>query len=350
MTELETRAPRRRWPWVLLLAALLLALLGGAGYGGWHLWHARAETEDTLAAQDTLIRRLSRQLGQTQSELEQLRERQSDLADGVHRNADGLAQLQDRLGDIEQTLARLSAALQGGRTRTQLVATEQLLLIANDRAQLLHDAPGAAVALQLAEDRLAALAEPRLFEVRKAVAGERAALLAVPQADRSGAALSLATLIEHAQALPLRDRPRREPSTVSANAEAVRRTNAERGGWARGWSSVREALAAVFLIRRSDQPVDRLLPPEQDALVLQLYALKLESARAALLQNQTVAFRSAVDSALAFLADYYRPEDPGVSAARAELERLRGLELDPPLPDLSRGLGLLRAYLDAMHQ
>jgi len=49
-----------------------------------------------------------------------------------------------------------------------------------------------------------------------------------------------------------------------------------------------------------------------------------------------------------WLGDYYRAEDPTVSAARAELERLRGLELDPPLPDLSRSVGLLRAYLDAM--
>ena len=112
--------------------------------------------------------------------------------------------------------------------------------------------------------------------------------------------------------------------------------------------SLREFFQAVFIVRRTDKPVDRLLPQEQEVLVQQLLALKLESARAALLQNDTATFRSALDSSLQWLADYYLIDDPAVSATRAELQRLRGLELDPPLPDLSRSVGLLRAYLDAM--
>jgi uroporphyrin-3 C-methyltransferase len=226
---------------------------------------------------------------------------------------------------------------------------EQLLLLANDRVQLAHDADGAAKALQLAEDRLSTLAEPRLFEVRKAIAEERAALQAVPAVDRSGAALALGELIARAPALPLRERPVRQPVAAPAAGSAPLPVRSG-GWWERGWGSLRDMLSAVFVIRRTDKPVDRLLPPEQEALVLQLYALKLESARAALLLGDSGAFHGSVDSALQWLADYYRPEDPAVEAARAELEKLRGLELAPPLPDLSRSVGLLRAYLDSAPQ
>ncbi|MBV8062797.1 MAG: uroporphyrinogen-III C-methyltransferase [Nevskia sp.] len=344
MTETEA-SPSRRSSWGLLLLALLL--LGGAGTAGWHLWHASHDTEESVAAQEALLIRLNRQLGDAQSSIEQLHERQSDLLDALHHNADDVAKLQNRADESEQVVAHLSADVKGGRTRAQLLAVEQVLLMANDRVQLAHDARGAGVALQLAEERLSALAEPRLFEVRKAVAQERAALLAVPLADRASAALNLSGLIARADSLPLRQHPVAQVAETAATTP-VPQTSFVQGWGGRGWASLRELFAHVFIVQRTDKPVDRLLPPEQENLVRQLLALKLESARAALLMGDTASFRGALESALQWLADYYRPEDPTVSAARAELERLHGLELDPPLPDLSRSLGLLRAYLDAM--
>jgi len=346
MSEIEVSPqPPRRSPWGPLALLLVLLLIAVAGTVGWRVWHASHDTEENVAAQEALLIRLSRQLSDAQSSIEQLRQRQSDLMDGLHQNADDVARLQNRADESEQVVAHLSADVKGGRTRAQLMAVEQVLLMANDRVQLAHDARGASAALQLAEERLSALAEPRLFEIRKAVADERAALLAVPVADRASAALNLSGLIARADSLPLRQHPVVKP----AAAPAPEAPQSFQQGWSeRGWASLRELFAYVFIVQRTDKPVDRLLPPEQENLVKQLLALKLESARAALLLGDTASFRSALESATQWLADYYRPEDPTVSAARAELERLHGLELDPPLPDLSRGVGLLRAYLDAM--
>ncbi|MDB5974472.1 MAG: hypothetical protein JWR07_1232 [Nevskia sp.] len=343
--EVLVPPPRRSYWGVVFLLLLVLLALAAAGYGGWRVWHANHETEDTVAAQEALLIRMSHQLSDAQSSIEQLRERQSDLTDALHQNTDDVAKLQSHNEDVEQTLAHLSADIKGGRTRAQLIAVEQLLLLANDRAQLAHDARGAIGALQQAEERLSALAEPRLFEVRKAVADERAALLAVPLADRGAAALNLSGLITRADALPLRE----HPAAAKAATTLPESPRSFSPGWSGGfWASLHEVFSQIFIVHRTDKPVDRLLPPEQEALVKQLLALKLESARAALLLGDTASFRSALDSAVQWLGDYYRAEDPMVSAARAELERLRGLELDPPLPDLSRSVGLLRAYLDAM--
>lgn len=348
MTDNEAMPPRRRFSWGALAVLLLLLLLGAGGYGGWRVWHANHDTEDTVAAQETLLIHLSHQLSDTQSQIEDLRGHLGDVTDSQHQSADAIAKLQARGDDADQALARLSADLKGGRVRAQLITVEQLLLLANDRAQLAHDPHGAGLALQLAEDRLGALAEPRLFEVRKAVADERAALQALPQADRPGAALSLSGLIDSADSLPLRQHPEVQAAAAPQEDATPAQPPFGRGWLSRGWDSVREMLSHVFIVHRTDKPVDRLLPPEQEVLVRELLALKLESARAALLLGDTASFRGALDSAIRWLGDYYRPEDPAVSAARAELERLRALELDPPLPDLSRSVGLLRAYIDAM--
>lgn len=332
-------------PWRALVLLVLVAALATAGFGGWKLWKQHGETDENIQAHDQLLRRLSRQLGDAQAEIESLRDRQTDLADSARRNADAIGQLQGRADDTAQALARLDAAVQGGRSRAQLVAIEQLLLIANDRVQLAHDVRGAATALEFAQDRLGALAEPKLFEVRKAVADERSALLALPQADTQAAALVLNSLIDRSASLPQRSRA---PHRIAGPEEPFAEPASGDGRWARAVDSVKDMLRSVFVIRRTDKPVDRLLPAEQETLVGQLLLLKLETARTALLRDDTAAFRGAVTEARAFLADYYRADDPSVASARAELERLQGLELAPTPPDLTRSLGLLRAYVDAL--
>ena len=348
MTEYEVPAlPKsRRSSWSVVLFLLFVAIVTAVSYGVWRVWLARAATEDTVAAQDVLLRRLSRQLGDTQAEVQQLRDRQGDILETTRRTVDDVAALQARAVDAEAAVARVNATLQGGRGRAQLIAVEQLLLIANERLQLAHDPRGTLDALSLAQERLGALAEPKLFEIRDALAKERAAVQALPQVDLEASALSLSALIQKAPGLPQRSRAPHQLNT--GDSEPSRDVRPDGGGWfARGWANLREVIGAVFVMRRTDKPVDRLLPTEQEGLVVQLLLLKLETARAALLSGNTEALRGAVNDASIFLADYYRPDDPGVLGARAELDRLRTLDLSPKLPDLSRSLGLLRAYLDA---
>lgn len=348
MTEYEVpaRVESGRSIWPTLLSLLLIAALAGTGYAGWRLWQQRALTEETVAAQDTLLRRLSRQLGDAQAELQQLRQRQGDVAEAARRNTDTLGALQSRADDADATLNRINTTIQGGRNRAQLVAIEQLLLIANERARLARDARGAIDALSLAQDRLGSLAEPQLFAIRESLAVERSALQALPNVDLEASALSLSALIRRAPQFPQRSRTP-EQSAVVDNGPSRDLKPAGDSAWSRGWASFREVLGAVFILRRNDKPVDRLLPPEQEALVGQLLLMKLETARAALLARQTGVMRAAIEDVETFLDDYYRSDDPAVLGSRAELDRLQGLDLNPPLPELGRSLGLLRAYLDA---
>ncbi|MBA4285129.1 MAG: hypothetical protein C0434_06310 [Xanthomonadaceae bacterium] len=335
---------RSLWLWTLILA--LLAMLGAGGHAGWKFWQDRLATEDTVAAQDTLLRRLSRQLGDVSAELQQLRQRQGDLAESARRNTDLVGALQGRADDADAILARINATIQGGRGRAQLLAVEQLLLIANERARLARDVPGAMEALALAQDRLGSLAEPKLFPIREALAEERSRLEALPKLDLEASALTLSGLIRRVRDLPQRSRTPSHAAVV--DAEPTRDITPQGDGfWGRGLNSLREMFGAVFTVRRTDKPVDRLLPPEQEVLVGQLLLLKLETARAALLNRNTATLRATIEDADAFLDDYYRSDDPAVLGARAELDRLLNLELNPQLPELGRSLGLLRAYLDA---
>lgn len=335
------RRPSRGLRLVRALAALaVLVALGALAWLYWQQYSARIEE------QDATIARLSQEVRALTAEAERLDGRQADVSAIGQRNAAQIAAFAQRIDQHEQTMGRLAEDLAGGAPRLQLAGVEQLLLLANDRVQLARDVASAAVALEAADARLARLADPRLFEVRKAIADERAALAAVPVPDRATAALTLSALIARAARLPLAartpDHYEAPPApTVEAGAGSLGERLAE---------AVRTALRAMFTVRRTDGPAPRLLSVEAEARVAQVLELKLEGARAAWLLGDTVSFRDLVDSSGAWLREHFRGDDPGVQAALAELERLRPLELQPALPDISRSLVLLRAQLDAKTQ
>lgn len=322
---------------------LLLALLAGLGAGGWWLWQRLEGTTSTLEAQDALIRRLSQQLRTVEADSQELSRQFDHMDDSAQRTAQTLTQMQTQQLSALKGIEELDATLKGGRGRFQLAAVEELLLLAHDRVALAGDVASAVLALELADSRLAALADARLLPVREALSAERLALLAAPKPDFAGAALALGSLLDRANSLPLRSRsPQQFDPTPESPAEPpALPADAE---WpARLWAGAKAALGTVFRIQRESRPVDRLLPPQQEVLIHTILQLKLEGARLALLRQEPTSFADLLDDTLAWLEQYYQAGDARVLAVKAELQRLRALELKPKLPQPQKALERLRA-------
>lgn len=335
----------RNGTWNLVLALLLLVLIGACAYGGWWLWQERETLTRSVTQQADSMARQSDRLDALESQNVEMSTRQADLSRQADRGGTELGALQTRIDDSLGLIGRISEELSGGRTRFQLISLEHLLLLAADRLLLERDAAGALAALEIVDQRLAALADPRLFPVREAVAQERAALLAVPQPDLVSATLSLSSVIERVPQLPL---VAHVPSHFEApDRRADQATDGTlESGWQRLLASVQTTLRSLFTVRRQDPGRShQLLPPEAEALVYQVLVLKLEGARVALLRRDTVALRDVLRSADAWLDQQFKPDDPGVLAARGEIARLQALELAPNLPDTGRSLAVLRALV-----
>lgn len=331
---LPAAPPRPRARPVYWLFVLLL--LAGAGYGGWHGWRWASQALGSLDAHEALLQQQSR-------ELAHLRQQADALAAGVRKADVALASLDERVSGSEQVVARLSDALEGGRIQLQLAAVEQLLLLANDRLLLAHDANAALRALDLADARLAAINDPQLFKVREALAQERSALSALALPDITALSLTLAELSRKAQALPLKARARPRYDAESA-PEAPEPAG---GAFARLWGAVKSALSSIFTVRRSDAPPPRLLMPEEQALVAQILQLKVEGARLALMAHDARSFRMLAAEAADWLTRHYDEADADVRAARAELQRVSAAGATPELPDIGKSLALLRGRLGA---
>ncbi|MFP5304229.1 MAG: uroporphyrinogen-III synthase, partial [Gammaproteobacteria bacterium] len=145
-------APEARFPWIGLLASvLILALLAAAG------WEGYRRAQAWLDAQDQRVRALAESLNAAEAQIDRLQTRVSDQAVAVQRNAADQARFADRLDAQDEAIGRLREQLGAGRARVQLALVEQLLMLANERVQVGRDVDAAIVALEAADARLAEL-------------------------------------------------------------------------------------------------------------------------------------------------------------------------------------------------
>jgi uroporphyrin-3 C-methyltransferase len=337
MNDLPVNSPERlprRWLLLLVILLLLVVIVAGGNFG-MRQWRSLQAASDRQAA---ALAHLQHQRILADGRLDRLEQATGDIGQTAHQGTDSLSMLQARVGADEETLTRLNGAIEGGSGHLQLLIVERLLLEANDRIQLAGDAQAAAVALGLAQDHLGQLDDPRLLPLRKQIAEERAALKAVPTVDLQGAALSLIALGSRLPKLALRvDVPDHFGARAADPAQQVQ----DHSGV---WAKIRAAFSSLAVLRRSDRVDQRLLSPEQAALVGEVLALRLDSARLALMHAQTPLFRADLKAVAEWLTLYYRDDDPEVRAAQAEIARLATLELAPPLPDITPSLTLLRSY------
>lgn len=337
----DTANTRRRqpplWLWLLLVLLAILVLVGWGSWRGWQLWQAQQR------AQQDQFRTLNTQIEHTRSELKSLRSRVSDATSHTHQNDESLTALQSRVDDIGRSVDSLGKLIGGGRQRLQMDEVEQLLLTANDEVLLAHDPVTARHALTAADNRLAAMDSPRLFDLRKAISQELAALNAVNEPDLTAAALSLSQLIDQLPQRPLRT----QPQAFKNVAPTTTQTSTQAQGWfSRGWHRIGSALRSLFYLRRTDHPIQPMLTAAQAPLVGEVLRLRLDTARTALVEHNTQLYRSELNSAQQWLKRYYRIDDPAVQNGLQQLSQLSALDLNPPLPDIGQSLELLRSLRD----
>ena len=158
----------------MLLALLLLGLLG---WRGWAMWqaretHARAsavETEQRIGALEQRIDALRRdQRAQTQRIL--------DAAATNRVLRDEVLGLSQRGALLEDSVSKLADPTRHGAQALRLDEVELLLSQAQQRLTIADDLDGARRAYTLADGALQGIDDPRLLNLRQALAQERAAL------------------------------------------------------------------------------------------------------------------------------------------------------------------------------
>jgi uroporphyrin-3 C-methyltransferase len=209
--------------------------------------------------------------------------------------------------------------------------------IANAQLQLAGNADLASQALRQADDRIAELDEPALTEVRAALADEMAALEALEKPDIAGVTLTLGSLAQVVDSLPLR-------ASNAQEADDPQVADEEAGAVSRALASVKNAFRGAFDYTPPTDPDRPLLTPGSEPLIRGNLALQLQAARLALLRGEQDLFRQSLDDADSWIATYFDTSTAPVESARATIQEIREEYRRIAKPDIAGSLKLLRQY------
>ncbi|HEU4616614.1 MAG TPA: uroporphyrinogen-III C-methyltransferase, partial [Gammaproteobacteria bacterium] len=259
----HARAARRaRNVWTPLSLVLALAAIAFAGFSSWQFRVRIAAVEsDSRAARAEL----EAALDDARASAGSVSDRLAGLGDEVDGERERLRDLGDRLdalpGRVDALEQRVEADTGSSDARSEWLRAEAeyYLGLANAELALAGRWQTAIAALELADERLRALSDPSLTEVRRLVADELQQLKSVRLPDVEGLALELGQLAERVDELPLR---RPGPADGSRPASL----DAEPPGLGRLWQSVKRGLLGLVQVERTERPSVQMLSAEEGAL------------------------------------------------------------------------------------
>ena len=334
--------------------ALFLALISfaAAGYTLFNSWRSAPEVDETAAEIDALNARigaLDDLLASQRSEIDALGTADGGLNSSIRAlrgDLDERTGLFDSLPPRMSSIERAVASLQGVSIETRntylIAEAEYYLQIANAQLQLAGNPYLASLALEQADDRLLQLGDPALTDVRRAISDERAALEVMEKPDLAGATLTLGSLAQAVDSLPLR--PAADSDEAVAEAADAGEAADEPSGLGRAWNSVTGAFEGLVRITPPSEELPALLLLEAEPLIRSNLSLQLQAARLALLRGEQQVFEISLDDVDTWLELYFDTDNPQVESVRQTLVDIRVDYSAVAPPDISTSLRLLRQY------
>ena len=293
------------------------------------------ELRDDVSVKSSELAALNARLDELATGRRRLNDDMDQLRERMTRETESLGQLPERISQIEQNVERFAGAGDKVRAAWLLAETEHYMRIANAQLGLAGDVDVAQTALGLADDSLRELNDPRLTPVRRLLADEIGGLKAVPRPDTEGIVLTLGSLADSLDTLPLKSSAREAfRATPDKPAEPLT-------GFDRALAASRSALASLVSVRHVDDPVSPLLSEAEQSVLIRSLDLELQLARLAIMRGDAGMYRRSVEAAGERLREHFDLTSPDVQAAVESLTGLSEAKLPEELPDISRSLAAL---------
>lgn len=343
-----TEVPAKRAGSGLAWFAILLSLtaLAAVGYTAWTNWRTAADTstDDSIAALGEQLDAADKTLSGLAASLDAVDSKNADVTAavaGLRRDLDDslrpMASLPGRITTLEESVASLAGISEGARSTWLLAEAEYYMQIGNAQLQLASNPELATLAMRMADERIAQLADPALLDVRRALSDELAALEAMEKPDIAGTVLTLSSLSRVVDTLPLASRAAGD----EAGGEEV---DPDMNGFERAWASVKNAMSGLVRVTPPEQAELALVTPDAAFFLRNNVALQLQAAQLALLRGEQDVFRQVLDDSSDLLKTYFDTGSAPVESALQTIAEVRDAVFTSAPPDISESLRLLRQY------
>ena len=216
------------------------------------------------------------------------------------------------LGQQQKSIESLQLAVadvKGRRPNDWLLAeADYLVKLAGRKLFLEHDVESATQLMESADQRIAALNDPSLVKLRKAMANDITKLRTIPLIDRDGLVLRLTALQQQVDKLPL-------ANALLPEAEAVENTEVSEdiANWQDNlMTSLKDFSENFITFRTRDGNVIPLLSPEQHFYLKENIKAKLETAIKAVYQEQGEIYTTSLKTADKWALAFFNQDDNSV--------------------------------------
>ncbi|MCU8085300.1 uroporphyrinogen-III C-methyltransferase [Shewanella sp. SM23] len=317
-TPSQTPASNRS-SWAIRFGVLLALGLTACTLGGGFMLYQQmqqqllAQDAKNIALQDQLQQALL-QPNQRIGQLEQQQLNDAKTYQELTKLAEDQNQLQDRINKLAQ------------RSPTHWMASEAEYLVnmAGRKLWLEKDPRTATDLLKSADETIAAMNNPALLPIRKALAKDIAATASIKTTDIDGSVLALDALIEQLDKLPL--------NRTDAETDAPEDTNitGDLNDWQNNLGKTWKALTQDFItIRHRTADAPALLAPEQQWYLIENIRHKLLQSQLALYRYDRAAYHQSLMMVRKWIQTYFDTQDHSTAEAIAKIDKLATLELDP---------------------
>jgi uroporphyrin-3 C-methyltransferase len=246
----------------------------------------------------------------------------------------GVRSLEQRLSATESGLVSVAASSQNSSVELDIAEIDFLLRTASERLQLFSDPTAADLALQAADVQIEALNDPMFLSVRQRIATSRQALAMVPRIDHVELSTQLAALQSKVPDLPFRGEAQTTPEPVLPDD----------AGW---WESFKQTMSSLVTVRRRVPEDQSLLSLDDKDYLRQGLWLQFESARLALMRNDTSVYSGSLDRVNDTVEQFFQNGSSGVQALLVEVSALKQVNIAPEMPDISAPWNQLRQLRDS---
>lgn len=279
------------------------------------------ELATELVTLETNNQKLKQELQQSLSEpsqrIAQLEQQQSNDAKAYQQ----LAVLQQAQKQLQE---RVAIVAQRSPNHWMASEADYLVRMASRKLWLEKDPQTATSLLQSADNRIEAMKDPALHQLRKAIAQDIAATRSIKTTDIAGSVYAIDAVIDQVATLPLHHA--NTDLTVDELAEPLSDSIDD---WQTNLSkSLQQFIQGFITIRQRTTDLEPLLPLEQQWYLVENVRLKLLQAQFSLYNYDQQGYHSAINYAHRWIKQYFDSNDHRTLNTLAQLEQLSQLSIE----------------------
>ncbi len=317
------------WGFVFNLVCILLLTFATSG-GGYYLYQELTKQKDSAQA---LAVELKQALNEPSKQISSLQRQQQEFSGSITQQ---MQRVTDSQALLDERVAKLA---QRNPNHWMAEEAKYLVRMAGSKLWLEKDPSTAASLLKAADDRIESMKDPSLTPLRKALAQDISVVSAIKSTDIAGTVLTLDSMIEQLDQLPLNRVEVENAAHRIENPEMSASIDDWKENLAKSWKAIMDDFVVV---RKRTTDITPILAPDQQWYLVENIRNKLLQSQLALYRQDQVNYRQSLTLARKWISQYFDLNDAQTKETLSALEALKTLEIQTPTINHFQSTALLQ--------